>query len=76
LALPVVGIIPAADMASYELPAASRFRRGTQLLAEVLLALVVFVTVAYLVQNPLSIWQICTDPIDGLSRLARFFGAS
>jgi hypothetical protein len=76
LAVPVVGIIPAAEMASYELTGGSRFRRGTQFLAEILLALAVFVAVAYVVQNPLFIWQICTDPMDGLSRMARFFRAN
>jgi hypothetical protein len=76
LAVPVVGIIPAAEMASHELPAAGRLRRGTRLLAEVLLALAVFIAVAYLVQNPLSIWRICTDPMDGLSRMSRFFWAN
>ncbi|HEV3136925.1 MAG TPA: hypothetical protein VGZ26_03455 [Pirellulales bacterium] len=73
LALPVVGIIPAVEMANDELPATRRVARGTRLLAEVLLAVAVFVAVAYLVQDPSIIWQICIDPADGLSRLMRLF---
>jgi hypothetical protein len=73
LALPVVGILPAAEMANDEHPATRRLTHWTRLLAEVLLALAVFVAVAYLVQNPLIIWQICTDPVEGLSRIMHSF---
>ncbi|MBI3837956.1 MAG: hypothetical protein HY288_08485 [Planctomycetia bacterium] len=76
LALPVVGIVPAAEIASDTRPAAARVRRATLLMAEVLLAVLVFAAVAYLVQDPSFLWRLCTDPWEGVGGMMRFFGAN
>ncbi len=51
LALPMVGILPAAEALEMALPAARPLPRSTRLLGEIVLAVIVFGAVAYLVQS-------------------------
>ncbi len=61
LSLPVVGVIPAPTLALAHGTVFQRYRTLT-FLAQVLVAVVVFATVAFFVQNPGFIWQLITDP--------------
>ncbi|MBI3836666.1 MAG: hypothetical protein HY288_01865 [Planctomycetia bacterium] len=76
LALPVVGIVPAVETACDVRPTAARVRRATLLMGEVLLAVLIFATVAYLVQDPSFLWRFCTDPWEGVGGMMRLFGAN
>ncbi len=76
LALPVVGIIPAAERPVHDRSSTTQIRRCIVLVAQVLLALLVFAAVAYLVQNLSLLWQLCMDPLEALSRMSRFFATN
>lgn len=70
LALPVVGIFPAAESVG---PAygAVRLARGSVVLAEIVLAIAVFALIVYCVQNPASLWEVFTHPIESLGGVSR-----
>lgn len=69
LAIPVVGIVPAA--ASGAARAIVPARKGLRLLVQLLLALLVFCVVAYSIKNADEIWRFFADPVPGLRS---FFG--
>jgi hypothetical protein len=66
LAIPVVGIIPAA--AARVASARTTARRRAPLAVQLLMAAAVFALVAYLVQNPAGPWQVCNDALQALTR--------
>jgi hypothetical protein len=61
LALPVVGVIPAVGPAWAGRSVFDRYRSMT-ILGQMLLAVAIFALVAYCVQNPSFLWELCTDP--------------
>ncbi len=73
LALPVVGVIPAVDRRAEIRAVRARVVRRSVFAAEILLAVAVFALVAYCVQNLSSAWQLCTHPLESLSRVTRLF---
>lgn len=72
LAIPVVGIIPAAAARLSQTQAAAR--RRVPISVQLLVALGIFALVAYLVQNPTAPWQLCKDALQALITAIRAIG--
>jgi hypothetical protein len=72
LALPVVGIISADRPLVAMISPLARAKRGTLIAAQALIAIVIFVLVAYIVQDPAAVWNGLVHPADWLERLSGF----
>jgi hypothetical protein len=72
LAIPVVGIVPAAAVRGKRMTKAPLARSGWRKKAlPIALALAVFTVVAYGVQSPDGLWHTCTHPLEAIARLSR-----
>jgi len=71
LAIPVVGIIPATAARLERNNSVAGPPRHWIVLAQILLAVLVFATIAYAVQNPGELWRFCSQPFETVGSFVR-----